>query len=124
MSRFRWYTAFLIIAMPAHMAGLALAEDDPAPANPSTAQSSPCEACDERDINQIGAGLPPYQSNPHSWTYPDQKGRRYELPFGNQKWGVYYKSGSGIWLGDISPSSNIYLKPNKDRMSLGLKVDF
>ena len=86
--------------------------------------SSDCEACDAKDVQQIGPGSPPFQAEHKPITLPDAKGQHYELPLPNQNIGISYKAGSGIWLKDFGPASNLYLKPNKDKLSLGLKVNF
>jgi hypothetical protein len=105
-----------------------LSAQEAAPLTP-TEQTGPhqddetCQACDERDINQIGAGQPHYEFKSTALAFPD-KGRRYELPFGAQPLGVTYKAGAGLWLHDFGPASHLYLKPQKDNVSIGLKVNF
>lgn len=94
-------------------------DESQAPVAPTT-----CDSCNQMDEHQIGAGIPTYHAETKSLSFPDQKGRRYEVPIGDKNIGVSYKAGSGIWLRDFGPATNLYLKPNKDNLSLGIKVDF
>jgi hypothetical protein len=54
---------------------------------------------------------------------PDPRGREVRLPLDGLP-AVRYRPGAGVFMGEAGAGNNVFVKPGRDKVSVGVKRDF
>jgi hypothetical protein len=93
-------------------------------AGPADAQEdSACQSCRAEDEMQAGDYTPPEIPQVAKPDLPDPRGKEVRLPVSGLP-GVRYRPGAGVYMGEVGAGNNLFLKPGRDKVSVGMKRDF
>jgi|GEM_PF-5424813 hypothetical protein len=88
------------------------------------AENAPdCEACRSEDEVQAGAFTQPEIPEVAKPNLPDPRGREISLPIPGVPT-IHHRAGAGVFVGDLGEGNNVFVKPARDKLSIGMKRDF
>ncbi len=91
-------------------------------AAPGRANENGCaeHVCEEQ---QIGPYVAPDIAPPNIEGRFDPRGKAVSIP-GTNGMVVRHRPGAGVWLGEAPGKANVFLKPGRERVTVGMKLDF
>jgi hypothetical protein len=93
-------------------------------AMPAWADEDPsCQSCRAEDEVQAGDYTPPAVPQVTKPDLPDPRGKEVRLPVGGLP-GIRYRAGAGVYVGEAGAGNNVFVKPGRDKVSVGMKRDF
>jgi hypothetical protein len=82
-----------------------------------------CEACRSEDEVQAGAYTQPEIPGVTKPNLPDPRGREIPIPIPGVPT-IRHRAGAGVFVGDLGEGNNVFVKPGRDKVSIGMKRDF
>jgi hypothetical protein len=82
-----------------------------------------CEACRSEDEVQVGAYAPPDISDVTKPVLPDPRGREISVPIPGVPT-IRHRAGAGVYVGELGEGNNVFVKPGRDKVSIGMRRDF
>ena len=82
-----------------------------------------CESCRAEDEVQAGAFSPPEVPQVQRPDLPDPRGKEVSVPIPGLPT-IRHRAGAGLYVGQVGEGNNVFLKPGRDKVSVGVKRDF
>ena len=82
-----------------------------------------CEACRAEDEVQAGAYAPPEIPGVAKPDLPDPRGKEISVPIPGVPT-IRHRAGAGVYVGELGEGNNVFVKPGRDKLSIGMKRDF
>jgi hypothetical protein len=86
-------------------------------------EDSACESCRAEDEVQAGAYTPPEVPQVQRPDLPDPRGKEIRLPIAGAPT-LRHRAGAGLFVGEVGAGNNVFVKPGRDKVSVGMRRDF
>ena len=86
-------------------------------------EDSNCESCRAEDEVQAGAYTVPDVPQVQRPDLPDPRGKEISVPIPGVP-AIRHRAGAGVYVGQVGEGNNVFVKPGRDKVSIGVKRDF